>query len=158
MAETKEKSVKRTVNALAQQEVIKLARKGKVTPREVVDYARNPDTALHNLFEWDDSYAAELYRLEQARNVIRCCVTVLPGTDKNINVFVSMMEDRRNDDGYSLLVEVLSDSDRREKLLNQAFYEFNIFQRKYDTLIELASVFSAMSKAKKIHSRGKKNG
>ena len=41
---------------------------GLLDPRRVVDYARDPDTALHSKFEWDDSLAAEQRRLRQARS------------------------------------------------------------------------------------------
>jgi hypothetical protein len=48
-----------------------LARGGKLTPSRVVDAARNPDHPLHTHFDWDDSAAAELWRVEQARRLIR---------------------------------------------------------------------------------------
>ena len=38
---------------------------------QVVDAARDPASALHRYFEWDDSAAAAEYRLDQARAVIR---------------------------------------------------------------------------------------
>ena len=44
---------------------------GQLTPRLVVDLARDPNHELHNRFEWDDSVAAEKYRLDQARDLIR---------------------------------------------------------------------------------------
>ena len=47
--------------------------KGKITPDAVVDSARNPHSPLHPCFEWDDSIAGDLYRLGQARELIRSC-------------------------------------------------------------------------------------
>jgi hypothetical protein len=44
---------------------------GRLTPIEVLEYAKNPDTALHHQFEWDDTVAASRYRLDQARYCIR---------------------------------------------------------------------------------------
>ena len=40
--------------------------------QEMVDFARNnPNSELHKLFEWNDTIAAEAYRNQQARDVIR---------------------------------------------------------------------------------------
>ena len=46
-------------------------RKGKLTASQVLEVARSPDSPLHPYFEWDDSIAAEQWRLEQARELIR---------------------------------------------------------------------------------------
>ena len=40
--------------------------------QEIVDYARNnPGSELHKLFEWNDTLAAEAYRNQQARDILR---------------------------------------------------------------------------------------
>ena len=44
---------------------------GNLTPKAVVDAARNSRHPLHKHFEWDDALAAEAFRLEQARTIIR---------------------------------------------------------------------------------------
>lgn len=44
---------------------------GKLTPNLVVEAARSPAHPLHSRFEWDDTAAAEKYRLDQARGLIR---------------------------------------------------------------------------------------
>jgi len=43
---------------------------GKLTPEMVVEFAKDENNFLHKLFTWDDSKAAEQYRLQQARNII----------------------------------------------------------------------------------------
>lgn len=50
--------------------------KGELTPRDVVDDARNPNSPLHSYFEWDDGAAAEAYRLKQARGLIKAVVAI----------------------------------------------------------------------------------
>ena len=42
----------------------------KVTPQEVLEKARDENSELHKCFEWNDSVAAEKYRLQQARAII----------------------------------------------------------------------------------------
>ena len=43
----------------------------RLTPRVVVEAARPMDAVLHPCFEWDDLRAAELFREDQARGIIR---------------------------------------------------------------------------------------
>lgn len=42
-----------------------------VTADRVVDRAEDPDSVLHDHFEWDDRVAAHRYRLSQARDILR---------------------------------------------------------------------------------------
>ena len=44
---------------------------GELDPRDVLKDARNPDSPLHDQFEWDDAKCGEAYRLDQARSLIR---------------------------------------------------------------------------------------
>lgn len=43
---------------------------GNVTPKEFLEAARPLNSPVHDYFDWNDSSAAEKYRLEQARNLI----------------------------------------------------------------------------------------
>jgi len=136
---------------------------GLLDPAKVVDYARNPDTALHTRFEWDDSKAAEDYRLWQARKIISLELVVIrqnigevaqivvnleerTNKDKPVRAFVSLKQDRRGDEacGYRSIYDVLSDEGLRKQLLDEARGDMRMFKKKYDTLNELAKVFSAM--------------
>lgn len=44
---------------------------GRLIPADIVEAARDPGSPLHSHFTWDDSEAAEKYRLMQARTLIR---------------------------------------------------------------------------------------
>ena len=44
---------------------------GIISPRDVVDAAKNEASPLHPYFEWNDSVAADKYRLGEARNLLR---------------------------------------------------------------------------------------
>jgi hypothetical protein len=44
----------------------------RLRPENVVEEARPPDSVLHDEFIWDDTEAANLYRLGQARSLIKC--------------------------------------------------------------------------------------
>lgn len=46
-------------------------RRGHILPRTIVDTARDPKSSLHGEFEWNDAKAADIQRLERARELIR---------------------------------------------------------------------------------------
>ncbi len=121
---------------------------GTLLPSVVVDAARADHSPLHHLFEWDDTAAAEQWRLLQARNVINAVVTYEKHGDNEIAVraFVSLPSDR-GENGYRLTVAVMSDAERRLELLTEARAEMLRFKDKYKSLSELASVFEAIDSA-----------
>lgn len=49
----------------------KIARDGRVDPQDVIAAARDPKNVLHREFIWDDRKAADAYRLDRARQLIR---------------------------------------------------------------------------------------
>lgn len=120
--------------------------RGILNPRDVVEFARNKKTELHKLFLWDDSDAAERYRIWQARSVINATVIVTKETGKTIHAWVSLQDDRNADGGYRAIVDVMADPVLRSRLLAGALREMESFQKRYEDLEELASVFSEMKK------------
>jgi hypothetical protein len=42
----------------------------KLTPELILETAREPENVLHKLFDWDNSQAAEKWRMHQARLII----------------------------------------------------------------------------------------
>jgi hypothetical protein len=123
-------------------------RHGNVLKAEdVVDFARDPRTALHSRFTWDDTLAAHQYRLEQARALIRIVVTVIPGHNREFRVFASMQADRvEQGGGYRYMVSILGNKAKRQRFLAEALAEFDRWKEKYEALEELAEVFSARKK------------
>lgn len=127
-------------------------RVGKLTPKAVVDDARPVDSPLHPAFEWDDHVAAEKYREEQARHLIRSLVirTVEEGPTEPVRAYVSVPDvhtvqdgTERNSDVYVPTQIALSDEFLRAKVLERALNELRQFRRKYSHLKELAEVFAA---------------
>lgn len=122
------------------------ANHGQLLPEKVVEAARPNSSPLHNRFEWDDTEAAQQYRLWQARHLIRVCVEYLPGVSTPTEVFVSLSTDRVEGKGYRVMTEVLSREDSREQMLEDALAELNIFRLKYRRLKELSDVFEAIDR------------
>ena len=132
------------------QELERLARLhgGVLTPEAVVKAARPKSSVLHSRFEWDDSDAAEKYRLWQARQLMRVVVQYeAVGTREpvEVRVMTSLSTDRSGDTrGYRVTTAVLEDPAHRAQLLADAKEEMRKFQAKYQQLTELAEVFIAM--------------
>lgn len=117
---------------------------GILRPEDVIEFAANPETALHDRFTWDDTQAAHQWRLEQARLVIRTTVLLLEPVKKEYRAFVSLETDRYKDGGYRHIEDVLTTPDWRQQLLKQARKEFQLWRAKYQVLKELEPVFAAM--------------
>ena len=124
---------------------------GILRAEAVVAAARNKNSPLHPKFEWDDSEAAEQYRLWQARTLIRVTVSYTED-DKDkmpVRVFVSLTPDRKeNGGGYRTMVSVMSNREQREQMLTDAHAEMDLFMAKYNALKELSEVFVAMKTVK----------
>lgn len=133
------------------EELRKLADKhdGVLQPEVVVRAAARETSPLHKCFEWDDSKAAEAFRLEQARCIIRASVEILSNGKDEIptRVFVSLTPDR-GQEGYRITSQVCSDAELYAQMLADAKEEMNCFRRKYARISELSGVFAAMEAVK----------
>lgn len=129
-------------------------RDGLILPERVVEAARPKTSPIHDQFEWDDSIAAQKYRLIQASDLIRVSVEVIDcGGNRDpvmVRAFTSLTTDRGGEAGsYRATVSVLSDAEMRKQMLSDALAELAAFERKYAMLKELADVFSAYRRARK---------
>lgn len=123
---------------------------GILQPETIVEEARRPSSPLHSKFTWEDTAAAHLWRLEEARKLIRVTVKMFPNSETNERIWVSLRHDREQEGGgYRTLVSVLSNKELRKQLLAEAFRDMEYFQEKYSHLEELAKVISEIKKIKK---------
>src|SRR2546421_688544 len=101
---------------------IAAANNGCLRPPDVVDAARPKSSPLHEHFDWDDTDAAEKWRLEQARHLIRFAIQVVEYKGSNVVVpdFVSLSTDRHKGNGYCLTVDIMSNEQKRRQMLADA--------------------------------------
>jgi len=117
----------------------------EVTPEAVLEASRNENSPTHCEFEWDDTVAAEKYRLEQARNLIIHIRIVREEQEQNEykpRGFVSIPGGRA---AYVPLETALGKDEYRDHLLKQAKNDTEIYLAKYRKLEELAGVTQAMT-------------
>jgi len=133
-------------------EKVRVVHKGRLLPKHVVEAARNPASALHSKFEWDDTVAAQAYRLQQAGKLIQS-VTFLPeGAKEAIRAYVSLSSDRMSRSGFRATIDVLSDAELKAQLIADAKNELLGFQQRYDRIrkvVEMRPVFRAIEKTVK---------
>ena len=114
---------------------------GKFTPMEVLEKAKDETTELHKCFEWNDSIAAEKYRLEQAKDIIRMLVYEKETKEQAAVRYYAKTETKHV---YQPTKQFLVQEDEYQGLLRRALAELEAFKNKYHTLTELESIFEAM--------------
>ena len=124
--------------------------KGLLKPEAVVEAARPVNSPLHTRFTWDDTEAANQYRLQQARQLIRTTIQYIEvdGQDVSYNVFCSLTPDRENEGGgYRETTAILSNRRYKNQLMADARAEMERFEQKYSRLQELTGVIKEIRKA-----------
>lgn len=129
---------------------------------ELVGDARNPVSPLHQLFNWDDADAAERWRVQEARNLLRDLqvvkVRILNHEPRRpIRAIVTVASDKSKDGRDASergaarplrpIETVLEDPAMRKQLVRRAFLEALAFKRRYEHIAELCEVIKAIEKA-----------
>lgn len=82
--------------------------KGQITPDVLLETARSEDSSLHNKFTWDDSEAAEKWRLEEARYLIKSFRLVVTIEEREIKVPMYVRDPSKDDSeqGYISILRI----------------------------------------------------
>jgi hypothetical protein len=130
---------------------------GELTPRAVVDAARMPRHVLHRHFEWDDQKAAEAWRLDQARAVIRLIhVEDVDASDGHSSAFISVSA--KSGTSYRTLDAIKNSADLQAAVLAQAERDLEAWERRYHQLQDICEIVRSAQtaikeKRKKIETR-----
>lgn len=145
MSETVRKAIQSELETIRQRNAEKLLKVG-----DVVEFAKDPATALHKQFIWDDSQAAHQHRLDQARGIIQRFWVTIEDNGKRVDapVWVSIDEDRREGGGYRLFDEVRVDPVQYQLCLNTALRELEPWRKRYESIKALGPVFKAIDRLK----------
>ena len=132
-------------NADAQKVADEIASIGlSVKPEEIVDKARDENTELHKCFEWNDTAAAEKYRVYQARQIV-CHLVLKEVDDKPQQREVRVFYKTDYSEGYKPVAYIMKNESEYSKLLNRALAELKSFQHKYSTLKELDGLWEVIN-------------
>lgn len=111
----------------------------ELNPQAVVDYARtHTDSELYNVFDWDDSSAAEKYRRQVASNVITSIrVEIIKDEQKRTNKPIKAFVQTARLQKYEPIEVVVKDTDKYQLLLEKAYKELNGVKGRYAELSEI---------------------
>lgn len=123
-----------------------LADNDNLSPESVLNSARDENSPLHNLFEWDDKVAAEKYRLNQARQIIQQIVIVNDHPNAEPRQIRAFVTESKNDGHYQLITTVIENPDTYEVLLKRAKFELQMFKDKYQSILEFKELFEEIDR------------
>lgn len=123
------------------------ANKGRLTPSAIVEAAKDRRSALHKHFLWDDAKAAQAYREDQARELVRCIRIEGVDSDEPIRAFLSVKDAKGT--SYRTAAEVAGSVELQLAVLKQAEKDLDAFTKRYKDLQDVcADVLSARDKAR----------
>lgn len=127
-------------------------RNGVLTKKAVVDAARPVDSPMHEMYEWDDAVAGELWRENQAGYYIRMLeVKIVPvgnpsGKPVTTRGFVNVAPVAAGNAGQFMNVRsAISQPETYKIVLDRATNELRMFRDKYSDFKELEPVFAAIN-------------
>lgn len=126
------------------------AEHGIVTPAAVVSIARPRNAPFHQCFEWDDSRAADKFRLDQARLIIRSVEVVHimeNGKQERQLGYVSIAENKPGSSAYMNTPDALKDERYSAKIIEDAKSQLLGWRRRYGHLTEMVKEFASVVEA-----------
>lgn len=114
------------------------------SPQAILEKARDESSELHKCFTWDDSVAAEKWRISEARLVTRQLVikeVEVPKDRPEVRLFYKT----DNESGYKPTEIIVTKQDEYKKLLANAYAELRAFKAKYSMLKELQEIFELIN-------------
>lgn len=116
-------------------EKIAEANQGQLKAEAVVEAAKNRKHPLHRHFEWNDAKAANAYRLDQARMIIRCVSIEEDEESEAVSAFHSVSD--RGGRSYRHHSEVLESPRLQKLILEAAKRDLVSFRQRYKKLSEM---------------------
>ena len=147
---------------------------GVIAPDSVVDAARAAESPLHAAFTWDDSQAAHLHRLSEARYMMRSLIIVYAKPenqeDHRVRAYQNLVVTKAeptaepgnrfaltvptDDDGpnetrqaYVHIIDAMQDKNLRDQILQKALAEITSWRRRYAEYREFAEIFASIDRA-----------
>lgn len=108
---------------------------GELTTDVVIEDARDQNSPLHNYFDWNDVEAADKWRKEQARRLIRSVRLVIHETETTVRqvAYVRDPDKSNKEEGYVSTFYLRTDKERsREALLYELQRAESALSRAYD--------------------------
>lgn len=133
-------------------EAVRRENGGALTPEALLARARSANAATHDHFEWDDTKAAHLHRLDQAGDLIRSIAIDVSRSNieapKPIRAFVSV--EQQGERSYTSVVHAMSDKELRAQVIAKAWADLEAWRQRHAELTEFAKIFMAIDASRSV--------
>lgn len=129
------------------------AKYGEVTPKNLLDESRPVTAVMHNCYEWDDSKAAEKWRLQQSRMIMSCLTVTYEGREegseelKTIEVRAFQNISSAREGKFIHVKNAMESQEYRDEVIRRALRELAEYRNKYASLSELSKVIALIDEA-----------
>ena len=120
---------------------------GEYDKKKIVELASKPRSPIHKYFEWDDTKAAEKYRITQAGRMSKCLVVVVK--DKPIPAAVSVRVRKGGPKAYVSIAKAVQSDELMDQVLEDAISALKGWEFRFRTLkgaSKLKKIFTEINK------------
>nr|DAG73475.1 MAG TPA: hypothetical protein [Caudoviricetes sp.] len=116
------------------------------TPQQILEKARDSNTELHKCFTWDNTEAAEKWRVQEARSVVRNLKIIEVKPDKEpepttIRVFYKT----DSSSGYKPTKLILKKPDEYKALVERCRSELLAIKQKFNSISEYEEIWEMIN-------------
>ena len=119
-----------------------------LTAKTLLEANKPEEAPLHSDYEWDDTVAAEEWRLHQSRHFLNSIAIVTQISEEEEPELVRAFHIVTEAHKYEPIEAIIKEPTKYEALLSNALAELTAFQNKYSTLKELTPIFRAIMEVK----------
>ena len=129
-------------------------KRGGITPQLLIIESKKKKSLLHNCFEWNDSKAAEEYRIVQAREILRCIIIEIePDEDyeeiRTIRALIAPSSiEKENNTSYVTVEEVCNDEELQAAYMRQLKRDLDAIKNKIKGFKQFSEVVKAINAVK----------
>lgn len=139
-------------------EILEVERMKGLTPENLVEQAKDEDNPLHDFFEWEDSIAADKYRLQQARMIINDIKVIVDNKEyfafESIKPIVNkdgtLLLNEGESEGriYKPIVEILNNENLRQQIIRSALKHLEYWESQNAKYKELEPIILSARKVR----------
>ena len=144
-----EYKITKKINENVIKEILEIKKNYGLTAENLHEKAKDKNSALHNLLEWNDTKCGDLYRLQQCRLLINEVKVIVENKEiyafENVKVKVIEHEEKDIDKRqYFSHDEIISDENKRQQIVLRALKNIKYWKELYQEYNEFASIFAAI--------------
>lgn len=116
------------------------------TPQQILEKARDSNTELHKCFTWDDTEAAEKWRISEARAVVRNLKIIEQKPDKQTEpTTIRVFYKTDNESGYKPTKLILKKPDEYKVLVERCRSELLAIKQKFNSISEYEEIWELIN-------------